>query len=85
MYITPFCTMIQRKGLKCYDALSRRAFLTLDDFKLHLLPLGQGAKPLGPDRAVVDENIFAVFARDKSVALRVVEPLYGSQLAICHE
>ena len=85
MYITPFCTMVKRKGLsKCYDALSRRALLALNDFKLHFLPVGQGAKPLGPDRAVVDENIFAVFALDKSEALRVVEPLYGSLLAVCH-
>ena len=83
MYITPFFTMI-RTSLKWYDALSRRAFLALNDFKLHLLPVGQGAETLGPDRAVMDEDIFAVLALDKSEALRVVEPLYGSLLAICH-
>jgi hypothetical protein len=65
------------------DVLGGWAFLALDEVELNLLTLGEGAEALGLDSGVMDENV-AALGLDKSKALRVVEPLDCSGLAICH-
>src|SRR6266568_1429368 len=53
-----------------------RALLHLE---LHLLALGEGAEPVSLDGGVVAEDVLApAIMRDKTEALRVVEPLHGT-------
>ena len=51
---------------------------------LDFLTFGQRAKTLGTNRGVMDENVITALALNKAKTLGVVEPLYGSGLAICH-
>ena len=58
--------------------ISLWALLALDDFKFNVIALLQALVTLRPDRAVVNENIWAVVASDESEPLSIVEPLYLS-------
>ena len=64
--------------LQGYYALSCGAFLTLDNFKLDLLAVGERAEALAANGAMVDEDVVAAFALDKTEALGVVKPFDGS-------
>jgi hypothetical protein len=66
------------KFLQRFDVLCLPAFGSLYDVELDLLPFLQAAEAAGLDSREVDENIFAILAADKAIALRVVEPLYSS-------
>ena len=48
------------------------------DIELNFLPFGQGLESVSLERRVVHKNIVAIRSRDESVALGVVEPLYGA-------
>jgi hypothetical protein len=54
------------------------------DRELDALPFVQRAVTLALDRGEVDENIFAPFARNESIALRGIEPLDGSLDSLYH-
>jgi hypothetical protein len=66
------------KFLQRFDVFCLPAFGSLYDVELDLLPFLQAAEAAGLDSREVDENIFAILAADKAIALRVVEPLYCS-------
>src|SRR5438876_1461536 len=71
-------------GLELHDVLRRRALLGLHDLELHALAFGQRLESLSLNRGVMYEAILAaVFGRDESKALGVVEPLHGTGDA-CH-
>src|SRR5216117_2750043 len=64
------------------DVRRLRALLALAGLVFDLRVLGQGLEPVARDvREVHEEILTAVFRRDESVPLRVVEPLHGSG---CH-
>jgi hypothetical protein len=44
--------------------------------KLDLIAFLQALIPFGRDRAVVNEDVSAIFAADKTVSLGIIEPLY---------
>src|ERR1700678_3049124 len=50
------------------------AFTALDDVELDLVPLFQALIAVDLNGAVVDENVRSVFAPEKPVPLRIVEP-----------
>jgi len=52
-----------------------RSFLTFGYFELYCIAFLQALIAFGRDRAVVHKNIGAIRAPDKSVPLRVIEPL----------
>ena len=52
-----------------------RPFLSLDDFKLNLIALLQAFVAFGGNGAVVNEHIRSIVAAEKTISLRVVEPL----------
>jgi hypothetical protein len=58
------------------NSVRLRAFLPLDDVKLHVIALFQSLVTIQLDCRVVNENIRPVFTSDESVALGVIEPLY---------
>ena len=80
----PSCGMCQilpesgRSGLERLYVGSLPALGTLYDVKLHGLTLLQTLETTRVDCRVVHEDIFAVLARDKAEALRVIEPLHGT-------
>jgi hypothetical protein len=53
-----------------------RAFLALDDLKLHVITLLQALVAFRLDGAVVDEHVRAVFPADEAEALRIVKPFH---------
>src|SRR6202521_5249568 len=55
---------------------SLRSLGSLGDLKLHSVPFLQTLVPLGCNRAVANENVWAVVASDKTVAFSVVKPLH---------
>src|SRR6516164_3378413 len=64
------------------DVLRLQALRSAAHFERHLLSLGEGAKPLGLDGGVVDEDVLAsAVLGDEAKALRIVEPLHGTG---CH-
>src|SRR5690242_681721 len=68
-----------RSRLQLHDVLRRRALLRLHNLELHALAFGQRLESLSLNRGVMDETVFAaVFGRDESKALGVVEPLHGT-------
>src|SRR5258706_3146831 len=72
------------RALELHDVLRRRALLALHDLELHALAFGERLESLSLNRGVMYEAILAaVFGRDESKALGVVEPLYGTGDA-CH-
>src|SRR5579859_5571390 len=78
------CRFRCRGWLQLHDVLSRRAFLRLHDLELHALPFGQRLEPLTLNSGVMHEAVLtAVFGRDETEALGVVEPLHGTGDA-CH-
>src|SRR5262245_26327492 len=58
------------------DVSRLRAFLSLNDFELHVIALGERLEAAALDCAVVHENVRPALARDEAEPLRVVEPLY---------
>jgi len=55
-----------------------------DHFVLDLLAVFQRPEALAPDRAVVDEDIVAGTAGDKTPTLGVVKPFDRAGFALCH-
>ncbi len=62
-------------GLQNLDVFRLQAFGPLGDGKTYCLVFLQAAETIGLDRAEMHENIFAVFASDKSKTFCVIEPL----------
>src|SRR5467141_3038668 len=61
------------------DVLRRRALLALHDFELDALAFGERLEALRLNCGVMHEAVlFAVFRRDETEPLRVVEPLHGT-------
>ena len=67
-----------RSGLERLYVGSLPALGTLYDVKLHGLTFLQTLESTAVDCGVMHENVFAVLARDKAEALRVIEPLHGT-------
>src|SRR5262245_4717879 len=59
-----------------------RPLRALRDLELDLVTLVQGAKALGPDLGVVDEDVRTTLVRQETETLGLVEPLDG---ALNHE
>jgi hypothetical protein len=59
------------------------AFRTLGDAELDRLALLQASEPARLDRREMHENVFAILAADKAIALGVVKPLYCSLFHKC--
>ena len=59
-------------------AFCRRAFLPLDYLEFDLLPIGERAKALAPNSAVMHKDISTIGALDKAKTFSVVEPFDGS-------
>jgi hypothetical protein len=57
-------------NVHCLQALRTRL-----DFKLHFVAIVQGLIPVANDRLVMDEDIFAICARNESKAFSSVKPL----------
>ena len=68
--------------LELLDAFSLQAFGTLRDGKLHRFALVERSVSFGLDGRVMDEDIISGSALDKSIALRVVEPLHDTLFSI---
>ncbi len=62
--------------LELLDALSLQAFGTLGDGELHRLAFRERSVSFCLDGGVMDEDIISGSALDKSIALRVIEPLH---------
>src|SRR5258708_15014001 len=61
------------------DVLRRRALLALHDVELDALAFGERLEALRLDSGVMHEAVLlAVFGRDETKPLRVVEPLHGT-------
>src|SRR5271170_1689012 len=75
-------TLIVGWILELLDALSLKTFGTLRHGKLHRFALGERSVSFRLDGRVMDENIISGSALDKSIALRVVEPLHYSLFSI---
>jgi hypothetical protein len=60
--------------------ISLGALCPLDDVKLDFITLFQALISLALDGTVVDEDIGPALAAEESVALCVVEPLYGTPI-----
>jgi len=71
-------TLIVGRFLELLDALSLQAFGALGDGKLHRFAFGERSVAFRLDGRVMDENIISGSALDKSIALRVIEPLYDT-------
>ena len=60
------------------------AFGTVADFKFDLLSLGQGLETLLYNPREVNENLFAIFTDNESVALFAIEPFnFTSHKNLC--
>jgi hypothetical protein len=73
---------IVRWFLELLDALSLQAFGTLGDGELHRLAFRERSVSFCLNGGVMDEDIISGSALDKSIALRVVEPLYYTLFSI---
>ena len=65
-------------GLDAFDVLRLPALGALYYVELNLLTFLQAAKPVCLDGGEVHENILAILAADKTIALGIVKPLYCS-------
>jgi len=70
--------------LKDDHALRCEPFLSLNNVELDLLSLRKRAKAFASNGAMMDEDILSTRALDKAKAFSIVEPFYGSCLAVCH-
>jgi hypothetical protein len=78
------CLSWYRLWLELDDVLSRRALLALDDVELDALAFGEGLEALRLNCGMMYEAVLlAVFWRDKTEPLRVIEPLHDTGGA-CH-
>jgi hypothetical protein len=68
-------------GLQRYDVVCLRAFLTRGLGEFDPLAVFEGAVAFTGDGAVVDKEIFAILALDKTKTFRTVEPFDGSSLS----
>jgi len=63
-------------GLNRLDIVRLRSLRTLDGLEFNGLSLTEGSEPLHADGCMVNEEVTApVVGGDKSIALRIVEPL----------
>ena len=65
-------------GLDAFDVLCLPALGAFHDIELNLLTFLQAAKTVCLDGGEVNENVFAILAADKTIALGIVKPLYCS-------
>jgi hypothetical protein len=65
-------------GLDAFDVLCLPALGAFDDVELNLLTFLQAAKTVCLDGGEVNENVLAILAADKTIALGIVKPLYCS-------
>ena len=73
-----FLRLTVRAGSRLRDVGRLWSFLTLNDFELYPIALGQGLEAVPLDGAEVNEDVGASLAGDEAVTLRVVEPLHGA-------
>src|SRR3990172_7227715 len=64
------------RPLEFHDVFSLQTLGALGDREFHALALGERLEPGCLNGGVVDENVPAGSALDKSIALRVVKPLH---------
>src|SRR5579863_10520569 len=79
--VRPWLRMRNRKsetGLGAFDVLSLPALRAFDHVKLNLLAFLQAAESTGLNGGEMYEDILAVLAADKTVALGVINPLHCS-------
>jgi hypothetical protein len=57
------------------DLVSLWALLPLDDVEFYFVAFFEAFVAVDLDGAVVDENVRTIFAPDKAITLRIVEPL----------
>ena len=67
-----------RKDLDRGYVFGLGSFLAIGDCELHLLAFGKRLKAVALDCTEVHKYIRALFLFDKTEALRIIEPLYGS-------
>ncbi len=72
------CLEVLRENLEDLNVLSLPALGALHHVELHRLAFLQTAEAIGLNRGVVDENILAIRAAQKSKALRIVKPFHCS-------
>jgi hypothetical protein len=65
-------------GLDAFDVLRLPALRAFYYIELNLLTFLQAAKPVSLNSGEVHENVFAILAADKTIALGIVKPLYCS-------
>jgi hypothetical protein len=65
-------------GLDAFNVLCLPALGALYYVELNLLALLQAAKTVCLDGGEVNENVLAILAADKTIALGIVKPLYCS-------
>jgi hypothetical protein len=65
-------------GLDAFDVLRLPALGAFYDVELNLLTFLQAAKAVCLDGGEVNENVLAILAADKTIALGIVKPLYCS-------
>jgi hypothetical protein len=64
--------------LNLHDIRGLWPFLTVDNLEFHYIPFLKALVTLSIQSAVVNEYIGTIVTPDKTKALRVIEPLYGS-------
>ena len=74
----PPCPSNCEVALDAFDVLCLPALRALHDVELNLLTFLQAAKAVCLDGGEVNENVLAILAADKAIALGIVKPLYCS-------
>ena len=65
-------------GLESPDFLGLQTLLAFGHLELHALTFGQAAKSISLDGGVMDKNVLAALALDKTKTLGIVKPLHCS-------
>ena len=73
-----FCRNPANSGLERLHVGSLPTLRAFDNVELHGLTFLQALKTAGVDSGIVHEDIFAVLARNKAEAFRVIEPLHST-------
>src|ERR1041385_206068 len=76
---TNFLAALQHLHVLCLPPL--RAF---DDVELHRLAFFQTAETIRLNSREVNEHIFSIFAGNKAIAFRVIEPLHCALFHVIH-
>src|SRR6516165_6382129 len=74
----PSCGLFAKRFLDALDVLCLPALRAFHNVELHLLTFLEAAEAAGLNGGEMHEDILAVLAADKAVALGVVKPLHCS-------